>query len=161
MTKQQAQVSTALDQLARHVTLGAAGQLHFQHGELLGQFVETVDDRLIRHSFILGDPQLRLLAAHQRQRPTVQALALTQQLTRIFQQRRAGLGQARLTATATLEQGDAQVRLEQGNGIAHRRLRLALGAGHRRKRALLRYADKQPQLLQIPLFSHVTYLQKR
>jgi hypothetical protein len=41
VVEQQAQVGTPLHQLARHIALGAAGQLHFQQGEGLGQCVES------------------------------------------------------------------------------------------------------------------------
>ncbi|MNG06479.1 hypothetical protein D3C84_897200 [compost metagenome] len=128
---------------------------------MLGQLIQTIDDRLIGHGFVLGNTQLRFLPAHQCQRPTVQTLALTQQLASIFQQGLAGFGQSRLATTAALEQRYAQVCLKQSNRIAHRRLRLALGASHGRKRALLSDVNKQPKLLQVPLFCHVTYLQKR
>ncbi|MNH33544.1 hypothetical protein D3C79_940700 [compost metagenome] len=116
---------------------------------------------MIGHGLILGHTQLRLLPAHQGQGPAVQAFALAQQFAGIFQQGRASLGQAWLAAAAALEQGHTEVGLQQGNAVAHRRLRLALLARHRRERAQLGDPHEHAQLLQIPLLGHATYLQKR
>jgi hypothetical protein len=88
--------------------------------------LRAFDHRLVGHGLILGQAQAGFLAAHHRQRPAIEALALAQHFPRLFQQHRAGFGQARLAAAAALEQADAQVRFQQGDRVADRRLRLAL-----------------------------------
>ncbi|MNE61341.1 hypothetical protein D3C80_1565490 [compost metagenome] len=133
--EEQTQIGAPLDQLARHITLGAAGQLHLQEGIVAGQLVEAVDHRLIGHRFVLGYPQQGFLAAHEGQCPAIEALALAQQLAGIFQQRAAAFGQLGLPAAAALEQHHAKVRFEQGDCTADRRLSLALLTGDGRKRA--------------------------
>ncbi|MOA56793.1 hypothetical protein D3C78_1808470 [compost metagenome] len=80
--------------------------------------------------------------------------ALTQQFAGIFQQRAAIFGQLRLPAAAALEQRDAQVCFQQGDGITDGRLGLALFAGNGRKGAQFGDAQKNSQLLQVPLLSH-------
>ncbi|MNE24917.1 hypothetical protein D3C81_237840 [compost metagenome] len=76
MEEEQAQIGAPLHQLARHIALGSAGQLHLQERVAARQFVEAVDHRLIRHGFVLRDPQQGLLPAHQGQGAAIQAFAL-------------------------------------------------------------------------------------
>ncbi|MNN21599.1 hypothetical protein D3C81_1349280 [compost metagenome] len=85
MMEKQTQVCTSLHQLARYITLGTAGQLHFQKRVMTGQFVEAVDHRLIRHGFILRHPQQGFLATHQGQSAAIEPFALAQQLAGIRQ----------------------------------------------------------------------------
>ncbi|MNY47306.1 hypothetical protein D3C86_1825670 [compost metagenome] len=85
MVEQQAEVGAALQQLARNLALGAAGQLHLQQRESLGQGLEAVEHRLVGHGLVLGQAQAHFLTAHQSQRPSLQALALAQHLARLFQ----------------------------------------------------------------------------
>ncbi|MCY1173491.1 hypothetical protein D9M73_136530 [compost metagenome] len=162
MKEQQPQIGAPLHQLARDIALGGTGQLHFQAGEFFRQGLEAFNDRLIRHRLILRHAQSCLLAAHHRQRPAIEPFALAQHFPRFVQQSRAGFSEFRLTAAAAVEQADAQVFFQQRYRTADCRLRLALIARHSRKRTLLRYAHKQPQLLQIPLHAHgSTHLSNR
>ncbi|MNE96760.1 hypothetical protein D3C80_1950040 [compost metagenome] len=85
--------------------------MHVQVRVAAGQLVQAVDDGLIRHRLVLGDPQQGFLPAHQGQGAPVQALALAQQFTGVLQQRGAVFGQLGLAAAAAFEQGYAQVRL--------------------------------------------------
>ena len=160
--EQQTQIGTTLHQFARHLALGRTGQLHLQAGKALSQRFEAFDDRLVRHGLILSQTQTRLLPTHHRQRPAIEALTLTQHFPRFFQQGVAGFGEFRLSATAAIEQADAQVFLQQRDRTADRRLRLALVPCHGGKRTLLRHADEQAQLLQVPLHTHAqTHLNNR
>ncbi|MNE59815.1 hypothetical protein D3C80_1549330 [compost metagenome] len=162
MIEQQTQIRLTLLQFSRHIALRGAGQLHFQAGKLLGQGFEAVEYRLIRHRLVLSQAQARLLSAHQRLRPAIEALALAQHLPRLLQQCATGLGQPWLATTATIKQADAKVCFKQGNRTADRRLCLALIPGHGGKRTLLGDADEQAHLLQIPLNTHgSTHLQIR
>ena len=154
MEEEQAQIGAPLHQLTRYIALGTAGQLHLQKRVAAGQFVEAVDHRLIRHGFVLGNPQQGFLATHQRERPAIQAFALTQQFTGIFQQGRTVFGQPGLAAAAALEQGDAKVGFQQRDGIAYGRLRLTLLARNGGERTQLGNPCKQAQLFQIPALCH-------
>ena len=151
MVEQQAEVSLLLEQTTGHVALAAAGHLHLQTGKALRQRFQAVQHRLVRHRLVLGQAQPRLLAARQAQRAPLQALALAQHLARLRQQHPALVGQARLASAAAFEQGDAEVRLQQRDAVAHRRLHPLQFAGGGRERLALGDADEQADLLQVPL----------
>jgi hypothetical protein len=85
------------------------------------------------------------------QRPPVQTLALAQHLAGLFQQGRTGGGQARLAAAAALEQQHTEIGFQHGDGAAHGRLRAVDPPRHRGKRLTFGHADKQTDLLQVPL----------
>jgi hypothetical protein len=91
--------------------------LHFQQGEGLGQCVAIREHRLIGHGLVLGQAQARFLATHHRHRPAIEALALAQHFPRLFQRSARRLRSARLATAAALEQADAQVAFQQGDGL--------------------------------------------
>ncbi|MNP40075.1 hypothetical protein D3C76_1336830 [compost metagenome] len=125
--------------------------MHFKAGKFFRQGFKAFDNRLVRHGLVLCQAQASFLAAHHRQRPAIEALALAQHFTRFFQQSVAGLGEFRLATAAAIEQVHAQVFLQQCNRAANRRLGFALVPCHGRKRTLLRHTDEKPQLFKIPL----------
>ncbi|MNP13487.1 hypothetical protein D3C76_1057690 [compost metagenome] len=151
VVEQQAEVGAILQQLARHVALGAAGQLHFQQGELVGQRLQAGKHRLVGHRLVLGQAQQCLLAAHQRAGAAFQAFALAQHFPRLVEQGAAFGGEHRLASTAALEEDDAEISFQHGDGRTHRRLHaleLARGGGEGR---LVGDADEEPQLFKVPL----------
>ncbi|MNN59580.1 hypothetical protein D3C81_1747050 [compost metagenome] len=132
VVEQQAEVGTPFQQLARHVALGAAGQLHFQQREALGQRLQAGEHRLVGHRLVLCQAQQRFLAAHQRRGPAFQTLALAQHFPRLVEQCTALRRQHRLATAAAFEQGHAEIGFQHGDGRADRRLhalQLAGGGG--------------------------------
>ncbi|MCY1441884.1 hypothetical protein D9M71_582230 [compost metagenome] len=151
MVEQQAEVGPTLEQLARHIALGAARQLHFQQREGPPQRFQAGEHGLVGHGLVLGETQPRLLAPRQPQGATVQALALAQHLACLLQQGRTRLRQARLAPAAALEQLHAEVLLQQRDATADRRLGAAHLPGHGGEGLSLGDADEQANLLQVPL----------
>ncbi|MCY1516777.1 hypothetical protein D9M68_514280 [compost metagenome] len=151
MVEQQAEVGPTLEQLARHIALGAARQLHFQQREGPPQRFQAGEHGLVGHGFVLGQPQPGLLSPRQPEGATVQALALAQHLARLLQQGRTRLRQAWLAPAAALEQLHAEVFFQQCDAAADRRLGAAQLPGHGGKGLPLGDADEQANLLQIPL----------
>ena len=151
MAKQQAEVGLVGQQLARHIALGAAGELDLQVRKGRGQGVQGIEHRLVGHGLVQGQAQQRFLSGTEGLGAAVQALALAQHLARLLQQGQTGRGDDRRAAVAAHEQGHAQVGLQQGDGRADRRLRPAQTPRHRRETRALSDADEDLQLLKIPL----------
>ena len=120
-------------QLHRRV---AAGE-RLQQGPQPGQVGVIVD----------GERQARLYAAGQLPGNGLQPLTLGQQHPRLLTDAGPRLGQHRVAAAA-IEQLEAEVDLQVGNGGAHHRLRLAQPARRRRERSRLSRRQQRLELFQ-------------
>ncbi len=151
MAKQQAEVGLVGQQLARHIALGATGELDLQVRESRGQGVQGIEHRLVGHGLVQGQAQQRFLSSAEGLGPAVQPLALAKHLARLLQQGQTGRSDDRRAAIAAREQRHAQIGFQQGDGRADRRLRPAQTPRHRRETRALGDADEDLQLLKIPL----------